>query len=647
MSRIVLVVPRSHGAVLAEVVGPAERPGFVRVETADGRRFPFPTERALAQVELPDAAEDLETLTRRLARPVDWRRVHERVGTRVGEPLRVAELVEAESPDDVLRHALDVRRATPWFHRDGARLVPQPRAQVEARLRGAEEERRRQEEDAALVAEWRRGEGAELSEPARAALEALTAFGASADPDTCPRGRRLANGLQLGEPDLVLEALDGRGLLSPDFDPLPARCGLPPFSEATISEVDRVLGGAHDDDGRRDCTSEYAVAIDDATTTEVDDALGFRALDDGWELAVHVADVAASIAPDSPLDALARERASSVYLPERTLPMLPPSLYGPALSLATEDRRRAVTMRFRFDREFELQDVLVERTWVRLAARLVYGQDDDPGRLAATEDEGRALLHLARLLRARRIAAGALVLRLPTLRIHRHDGRTTVSVRTGDTSGDLAVGEAMVLASSHAGRLLSEAGLPAAFRGQEPPRRALPEADDPLFAMRAVRCLSPTRTLPVAHRHHGLGTDAYAQVTSPIRRYGDLVNQRQILAAVGLVSGATYDHSALEELLPHCVERERLLRRAANWREGYWLTREVAEGRHVPTEGRLLRVPRRGRGAVWSPELLRELSLDVPHGVELPPVGSTLPLTVTRTLPWRGRIEVAPASSPS
>lgn len=644
----VLVVPRRDRATLAAVVGPGEREGYVRVVTSEGREFAFPTAGALLDLtldaEAADPAQALRKLESRLPEPVPWADVHAAALTRAGESFRLlqlAELVGLDASEARLAQALDAGASAPWFRRERAWFVPAAPEELERRLAARERRRVEARSDDALVHWWHGDPESAPPEDAADALDALLQFAASADADRHPRGRKLANGLQLGEPDLILEALDGLGLLPDGFDPGPARCGLPPFRESEVAAARRLVR-APDPVERLDLTSAYTVAIDDERTTEVDDALSFRALDDGWELLVHVADVAAAVLPETQLDALARKRASSAYLPEGTLPMLPVPLYRDRLSLAVGEPRAAITGRFLFDREFELRSTEFLRSTVTLDARLVYGRDDGPTELTGDADSGRAVLELADALRARRVEAGAVVLGLPSLRIERTDGTTRIGVRTAATPGDRVVGECMILLSAEAGRVLDEAGLPAGFRAQDAPRKELPAAEDPLFPVRAVRCLSPTRTGTRAERHHGLGVAAYAQVTSPIRRYGDLVNQRQLLAAVGLEPVAPHSEEQLEPWLVVLLERERHLRRATGRRESYWVAREVEDGRLVPRTGVLNRPPRRGRGAVWSPELLREVPLVVPRGWEVPAEGEELAVRVHRVLPWRGRVELAP-----
>jgi exoribonuclease-2 len=254
---------------------------------------------------------------------------------------------------------------------------------------------------------------------------------------------------------------------------------------------------------------------------------------------------------------------------------------------------------------------------------------------------GARLIELGeQLLRARQ-AAGAIQLDLDSLKISVRDGVVNFGLRRPRGPGDRLVAECMVLFNRHVGALLEAAGGAGIFRTQEEPRGALPPRDDPLFAVRARRLLSPARTMAEPGAHRGLGASAYAQATSPIRRYGDLVNQRLLASAV---AGGPSPHSVAEvtRLAEHLTQRERDVRAASAAREGYWVARmlepEVGETIH----GLLSRPPRRGLGAVWVPSLCRDLPLRPPRGWDPPPAGTAMDWTIARVLPYRGRVELAP-----
>jgi hypothetical protein len=130
--------------------------------------------------------------------------------------------------------------------------------------------------------------------------------------------------------------------------------------------------------------------------------------------------------------------------------------------------------------------------------------------------------------------------------------------------------------------------------------------------------------------------------TSPIRRYADLVDQRQLVAAVA-GEKPPYRHADLERLVGSVLERERAVRIAGDERADYWIARSLERRVGATIDGVLSRTPRRGMGSVWTPSLCRELPLRPAAGWTAPPEGTAGAWRVSRVAPWRGRIELEPA----
>jgi len=144
-------------------------------------------------------------------------------------------------------------------------------------------------------------------------------------------------------------------------------------------------------------------------------------------------------------------------------------------------------------------------------------------------------------------------------------------------------------------------------------------------------------------RHEGLGVDGYLQATSPIRRYADLLHQRQLAA---VLEGRDPPHSAAEvrDLAPALHLQERLVRAAEGEREDYWMA-VLLEGRRGEVfEAVASRPPSRGRGNAWIPALLGEFPFRWPKDRPGGPVeGAALRLRIGRLSRHRGRIEFEPA----
>jgi len=272
-----------------------------------------------------------------------------------------------------------------------------------------------------------------------------------------------------------------------------------------------------------------AYSIDDSTTTEVDDALSVSMLgDDVVRVGVHIAAPGLVITRDSEFDQLARERMSTVYTPGQKIPMLPPELVA-ACSLDAGQARPVLSLYVRANLdtgEILSSETRLERVRVRenlrhddLGEAVTEAALSDPDAPLPHGDWLRPLWRLARHLSAARDQVRgkrqgnnrveyAFYLEGPP---DDPDTRVRLVERNRDAPLDILVAEYMVLANNIWGGLLDEQGLPGIYRSQQ-----------------AGRVRMSTHALP----HESIGVPYYAWSTSPLRRYVDLVNQWQLLAAV-------------------------------------------------------------------------------------------------------------------
>lgn len=652
MTQDVVALHRRERVALAAVV--AEKPshdgaGMLTLVAEDGARFTFPASQALVRTSdvpapLPgeETARWLARLHAAAARPVDWRGVHGRATEGVAYGVdALAGLAGLDGALGSLAAALASSGAEPWFRRDGTRFVAAPRADAEAKVARIEASKLAHAEDEALRAWWpHRGDGPS-PQACRGALDALGDFALRGQVHDAERGRVLAAKLDVPEPDQVLEALVAVGALPADVNPAPYRAGLVGgFRRGALDESERVAATPVDVSGREDLTGLHAVAVDDAETTEVDDAISVRETPDGTEVLVHIADAAAAIAVGSPLDKDAAYRVSSLYMPESAVSMLPRPLVE-RLSLEAGLVREALTGVFRISADGRVAASRFVRSVVRVTRRLTYEQTAEASALAASEEASRRLVAVAEALRAARREAGAVLVSLESLKVSVADGVARLAVRHQATPGDLVVGELMVLFNREAARTLAAADAPAFYRTQDAPRDPEPRSDDPLYPIRARRRFAPSNVSIEPGRHCGVGADQYLQATSPIRRFADLVNQRQI-AAVAAGAKPPYRHADLERLVGHLIERERAVRLASDERTDHWIARAHESRTGGSLAGVLSRAPRRGLGAVWVPSLCRELPLRPSPGWTAPPEGTAAEWRIAKVAPWRGRIELEP-----
>lgn len=440
------------------------------------------------------------------------------------------------------------------------------------------------------------------------------------------------------------------GVFAPDEDILLRRHRVPTDFPAAVEEAARVVvatvvEGGGERGGQRggergDLTGRPGVAIDAVTTRDRDDAFSYMESADGCDLHIHIADAAAGVAAGSPLDDEARRRATTLYLPDRRIPMLPPVLSEECLSLDQHGDKPALTFRARFDREATLLGFDLVRSRVRIAQALSYDEADE--RLAGGDPVLAAAAAFAGRLRARRLAAGALVLPRAEVTVKAlADGTVSLERRTGESASMALVEELMILTNHLAARFASERRLPFLYRRQEPPSEPLPTLArfDPVVFFRLRRVLRRSSSDLAPGLHAGLGVPAYAQVSSPLRRYADLLLSRQLLAALG--HGTALSAEALQAQLLLAEQGLRVAESVMAARERYYKLKYVklaqADGReHLEA---VLADLGHHHATVWLEDL--DLYADCPLPRCPATVGARVRLKVTAVDPWADLLSLA------
>ena len=278
-----------------------------------------------------------------------------------------------------------------------------------------------------------------------------------------------------------------------------------------------------------------AFSIDDSATTEIDDALSVQGIGSGTIVfGVHIAAPGLAFAPDTPLDKVARERLSTVYMPGYKLTMLPDEVVQAYTLIAGRDCP-AVSLYVTMDEaSFAIQSSETRLERVPIAANLRHDQLDSVITEASLKGEAPAdyefapelalAFRLARHLKAQREVARGKPENFNrpdyNFRLEGHDGRepqgheqVLISTRQRGSPLDMIVAEAMILANSTWGGWLNECGVPGIYRSQA-------------SMAPGVKVRMGTKPAP----HAGMGVAQYTWATSPLRRYVDLVNQWQLIA---------------------------------------------------------------------------------------------------------------------
>ncbi len=289
---------------------------------------------------------------------------------------------------------------------------------------------------------------------------------------------------------------------------------------------------------QREPLTSAAFSIDDPDTREVDDAVSISEDERGVRLDIDIADVASLVDAGDPVDREALRRATTVYLPTNVYLMLPERVGCDLVSLTAGEPRPALRTSVWLDDAGEVVDYRLQQVSAKVARRLDYETAD---RLLAS-GEGETAAALERLRRAttrlaaRRRDRGALFLQRREWKIHVSPGAEQISVHPvpRDSPSRNMVAEVMILCNHLAARTARERGVPIIYRSQPEPTDPLPDMDpDAPGALEALRPHIKPASLSVhPAAHWGLGLDCYTQISSPLRRYSDLVVQRQLTAAL-------------------------------------------------------------------------------------------------------------------
>ena len=373
------------------------------------------------------------------------------------------------------------------------------------------------------------------------------------------------------------------------------------FSQAAVAEARRQAERFDESipPSRRDLTDLTIITIDPEDARDFDDAISLEKLDNGhWLLGVHIADVAHFVREGSALDQEAKDRGTSVYLPDRVIPMLPEIISNSLASLQPNKVRYAKTVFLEYTPEGVLVDVELCRSAIRSVRRFTYEEVDQflenpqswRRRLkAAVFHLLENMYELAMILRRRRMARGALELNMPDVRIELdEEGRVVGAHEEPDTASHQIIEEFMLAANEAVANTLHRQGWLFLRRVHFPPSprklkaltefvrelglkvgsledrfelqkllelvRGRPEERAVHFAV--LRSMPQAMYSPTEDGHYALATDCYCHFTSPIRRYPDLTIHRLVDA---LLAGKNprNDLGHLMSLGQHCSERER------------------------------------------------------------------------------------------
>lgn len=341
-------------------------------------------------------------------------------------------------------------------------------------------------------------------------------------------------------PQSTFDLLVELGLWSPHENLFLRRSQIPIHFRREVLEVAQQCLDSPPPDldlNRLDLTHLKVYTIDDESTQEIDDGLSLEILEDSRQrLWIHIADPTRLVRQGDELDLEARRRSTTLYLPTGMIPMFPPALATGPMSLIQGKICPALSFGVVLDELGSIQDYSIHASLIKPTYRLTYEDVDEMLELGVqAEPEITAIAKWARCREAWRMSQGAVGIHMPEAVIKvRNDDEISIEV-LDDSQARQLVAEMMILAGEVAGRYGQTHQIPLPFRGQPQPELPsneeliqLPAGPVRFCAMR--RCMPRSEMSISPLRHAGLGLETYTQVTSPIRRYTDLLCHFQIKA---------------------------------------------------------------------------------------------------------------------
>ena len=319
------------------------------------------------------------------------------------------------------------------------------------------------------------------------------------------------------------------------------RSSLPINFSSKVSNVAQSRLQSPSDDvnsDRLDLTHLKVYTIDDESTTEIDDGLSIEYVGEAKtpRIWIHIADPSRLLNPGDELDLEARRRSTSLYLPTGMVPMFPSELATGPMSLVQGQNCCALSFGVTLGETGTVAEYVIHPTRIKPTYRLTYDDVDEMLELGITNEPELADLASAAQARQQwRKSQGSIQIKMPEASIKVQENEEITIDLLEESASRHLVAEMMILAGEITGRYGKENGLPLPFRGQPQPELP-PEEELMLLPPGPVRYCALRRCMPRSEmsinplRHASLGLDTYVQVTSPIRRYTDLLAHFQLKA---------------------------------------------------------------------------------------------------------------------
>ncbi len=366
----------------------------------------------------------------------------------------------------------------------------------------------------------------------------------------------------------------------------------------------------------RDLTSLATMTIDGQATLDFDDAISLEYRQDSHRLGIHIADVGYFVKKGDDVDQEAFSRGSSIYMPDGKIPMLPACLAEELCSLKAGELRPAISTMINLDPSYNVIDYEIFPSLIKIKEQITYF---DVNQLIDEREDIACLRVVALKFRQTRLDAGAVQILLPEINVWiGANGEITVNKINRESPGRMLISELMIMANWLMAKYLKKSGIPAVYRSQPAPKERLFKGEEgSLFQNIMQRRLLNRFVLSSAPDHHsGLGLEAYLTATSPIRKYFDLVTQRQVRAALGLEE--PYADKEIDSMINMLEQPISNVARIQQNRLRYWILKYLEKCIGQKAEAIVLFM-RRNNYRILIPEYMIECDLPPSSGMELQP----------------------------
>lgn len=360
------------------------------------------------------------------------------------------------------------------------------------------------------------------------------------------------------------------------------------FSDEELLEAEQLNSKEEDfflDENRENFTNIYTISIDDEQTKDIDDALSFEKTDFGYRFYVHIADVSHWIEKDSILDLLASKRTSSIYLADQVISMLPEVISENLLSLREKENKYALSYIIETNNEFDFIQHHIAPSVICVDRNFSYAEVDE-----ILEDEEHELFNTfkpfydfsLRFQEKRLYSWGGLDFAFSSVSAKIGKDSSDIKLKVFDpfSKSNLMIKEWMILANFLSASFCEDNNLPAIYSAQDEPDVDLDlkerQISDRVLFQEVVKYMKKSYFSLNQFRHFALGLRVYTQASSPIRRFLDLIVQRQIKHFLKYEE-VLYSNDDLQVIKSNLEAQKPIIGTIENEGNKYWLLKYLQE----------------------------------------------------------------------